>query len=245
MIAAALEHLRRLVNARRYGVRFVRRATFRLPATVRLGGQTLRIAAPQEQAARCDFVTCFLSDEYGLGSVKFPVRTIADIGANVGFFAMVARAHFPAARIQCYEPNPRVHPYLRQNTAALRVEVFPEAVGARDGWARVHDPGESNAASTSPAESAGEGVRQVSLGTVVERLGGQVDLAKIDCEGAEWELFTEPAPWARIRHVRMEYHLVGGHTYGDVSAALHGLGFRIGHHRAEGNMGTVFATRPK
>jgi FkbM family methyltransferase len=232
--------VRRLWNARRYGVRFRRRATFQLPETIRLRGQTRPLAAPQEQAARCDFVTCLLSDEYGLAGIRFPVRTIADLGANVGFFALAARAHFPGARLHCYEPNPRVHPYLEQNTAGLKVEVFREAVGAREGWVRVEDRGESNAATTAPAS---DGVAQVALGTVVARLGGEVDLAKIDCEGAEWDLFTEPAPWRHIRHVRMEYHLREGRTYAEVAAALERLGFRLEHHRPEGRMGTVFASR--
>jgi hypothetical protein len=87
----------------------------------------------------------------------------------------------------------------------------------------------------------GNGVPQVALGEVVERLGGRVDLVKMDCEGAEWEMFTDPAPWKRIGELRMEYHLRGGRAFADVRAALGGLGFEIYHHRPEDAMGTVFA----
>lgn len=241
MKRSPFEHLRRLVNARRLGVSFGRRSTFRMPAKIRLGGREVAITAPEEQGARCDFVTCFLSDEYALGKIRFPVATIADIGANVGFFSMAASARFPAAKIHAYEPNPRVHPFLRANLGAVNVPMYPEAVGARAGWVQIHDTAESNAASTVPVSGEGNGVPQVALGEVIARLGGRVDLVKMDCEGAEWEMFTEPAPWQQIGEVRMEYHLSGGRTFADVRAALSGLGFEIHHHRPEDGMGTVFA----
>ena len=47
----------------------------------------------------------------------------------------------------------------------------------------------------------------VSLRTAVERLGGAVDLLKLDCEGAEWEMFDDLEPFKAVRMVRMEYHL--------------------------------------
>ena len=83
---------------------------------------------------------------------------------------------------------------------------------------------------------------QVSLQTAVERLGGRVDLAKIDCEGAEWEMLENPEPWQSIRELRMEYHLLDQYDYAEIVHRLKTLGFRIFKHFPEGEWGTIWAT---
>jgi FkbM family methyltransferase len=54
-----------------------------------------------------------------------------------------------------------------------------------------------------------------SLASAVEALGG-ADLLKLDCEGAEWDLFETVDVWRRIAAITMEYHLWGeGGGYGE------------------------------
>jgi FkbM family methyltransferase len=245
MIKQILPHLRRLSKARRFGVPFVRRALFRLPTAVRLRGQSVRIASPTEHGATNDFLACFIDDEYGLGKIDFQVQTIADIGANIGFFSMAARSYFPTATIHAYEPNPRVLPYSSKNAASAQFTLFAEAVGATPGFVSIEDLGDSNQARTISAADSGSRVPQVSLSTVVERLGGRVDLAKIDCEGAEWELFIDSAAWAGIKHIRMEYHLWGKHTFTEVQQSLHRIGFEIDRHKPSGEWGTIWGHNVK
>lgn len=85
-------------------------------------------------------------------------------------------------------------------------------------------------------------MRQVPLAEVVERLGGRIDLAKIDCEGAEWEMFQAAEPWRRIADVRMEYHLWGPPCFrGEVEQIFSELGFDIYFHNSAGEWGTVWA----
>ena len=235
------QHLRRLSKARRFGVPFLRHASFKVPAAVRLEDQFVSISSPNERGAATDFIACFLDDEYGLGRIEAPVRTIADIGANIGFFSMAARAYFPGATIHAYEPNPRVLPYCSTNAAGAQFSVFSEAVGSTAGFVSIEDSGDSNQARTISSVGPGARVPQVSLSRVVERLGGRVDLVKIDCEGAEWELFAGSDAWADIGHLRMEYHLWGKHTYAEVQQACRRLGFEIHRHRPFGEWGTVWA----
>lgn len=199
------------------------------------------LAAPGEQGAVSDCFTCFIEDEYGLGEVAPEVRTILDIGANLGFFSMAARSYFPAARIHAYEPNPRALAFATRNAATADFTLFGEAVGATAGSVSIEDTGDSNQARTIAASGNGAQVAKVALSTAVERLGGHVDLAKIDCEGAEWELFTVPRAWEGIRCLRMEYHLWGQHSFGDVESALHNLGFQITRHTPSGEWGLVWA----
>ncbi len=60
-------------------------------------------------------------------------------------------------------------------------------------------------------------------------MGGSVDLLKLDCEGAEWEIFKSAECWKSIRNVRMEYHLFHGETVEQVVESLSNLGFRVIH----------------
>jgi FkbM family methyltransferase len=237
-------HFRRIFKGRRFGVRFVRRASFTLPTTVRLCGKSVPVFSPAEEGARNDFLTCFIEDEYGLGEIRFPVQTIADIGANIGFFSMAARSYFPTATVHAYEPNPRVLPYASKNAISAQFTLFAEAVGAKAGFVSIEDSGDSNQARTISPESESR-IKQVPLSSVVQRLGGRIDLAKIDCEGAEWELFTDSAAWPHIRHIRMEYHLWGKRAYSDVEQCLSSIGFRIHFHKPSGDWGTIWARNLK
>lgn len=233
-------HLRRLHNAKRFGVKFFRRSSFSMPKQIRLPNGFVDLNCPNEIGARIDFVMCLLDDGYGLAGIQDPPATILDIGANIGFFAMAARSFFPSAIINCYEPNPRILPYLHKNALAAEAEVFSEAVGAAQGTVFLEERGDSNQARTAGATS-GLPVPQVGLATVVERLNGKIDLAKIDCEGAEWEMFEDYKPWKFIHHLRLEYHLIGGRRFTDVQTRLSSLGFEILQHHPSGGWGTVWA----
>lgn len=245
MIRKFIYHVQRLTRARRFGVPFVRRGSFRIPEYVRLNGQTVPVASPLEQGAKNDFLTCFIDDEYGLAKIKFPVRTIADLGANIGFFSMAARSYFPTSTIHAYEPNPRVLSYSSKNAAVAQFTLFAEAIGPSTGVVSIEDSGDLNQARTVAARNSSVKIPQVPLSVVVERLGGRVDLVKIDCEGAEWELFPDTAAWRSIRHMRLEYHLWNKHTFAEVDQALQRIGFEIHHHRSSGEWGTVWARNVK
>lgn len=240
MIHQILRRLQHVQNGRRFGVPFLRHSRFQLPSEIKLGHGKVELRYPGEIGVWNDFLVCFIHDEYGLRKLPRSVRTIVDIGANVGFFSLAARSYFQAATIHAYEPNNRTLAYLRQNAAAGRFEVFGEAVGASEGWVTIEDAGDPNQARTSASADA-QGVRQVPLATIVERVGGYIDFAKIDCEGAEWDLFRDIASWERISEVRMEYHLVDGHTYADVKQSLRGLGFDVYLHHPAESWGMVWA----
>src|SRR6185437_1986096 len=138
--------------------------------------------------------------------------------ANVGFFSIAARGYYPSAVIHAYEPNPRVLPFLNANVSELGIGVFPEAVGASDGFASIEDDGPSNQART---HSGGDGgIAMVGFERAIQRIGGQVDLLKLDCEGAEWDLFQTANCWPNIRNLRMEYHLFHNETFTQVHEAL-------------------------
>ncbi len=214
-------------NGLRFRVLFILPRWFKMPARVYVAKRYISLRFLDEEGIDSDFISCFLRNSYGLGHKLRDVRTILDIGANTGFFSLAAREYYPGATIHAYEPNPRILPYLRANTSGLDIHIYPEAVGNLSGYVTMIDPGASDQARTSFSGNSGGDIAQVSLEKAIERIGGSVDLLKLDCEGAEWEIFKLTNCWGSIRAIRLEYHLFNGETLEQVKEALIAKGFRV------------------
>ena len=170
------------------GFFFVRFRSYKMPQKVKVGGRTISLHYPPEFGATSDFLGCCVLNVYGLSQRLSDLKSILDIGANVGFFCIAARSRYPGATIHAYEPNPRTLPFLYSNVEQLGISIYPEAVGADSGHVSIIDNGDCNGART--VQNGDGAIAQVSLERAIQRLGGTVDLLKLDCEGAEWEMFA-------------------------------------------------------
>lgn len=227
MIERVATLVRRWWIARRFGVAFHGMSNSRLPVAIRFGAEPRPVRIPDDPMFVADFVNVVLDDEYGLRRLAPPPRTIVDIGSNIGLFSAYARGLFPEATIHAYEPSPETAELNRFNAGDPRTTLFVEGVAASAGRARMVELGASNLART---ESADDGAIQLTpFGEVIARLGGPVDLLKIDCEGAEWDFMTDPAQFAQVGAIRMEYHLVDGRTLDDLHAMARAIGFKVVH----------------
>jgi FkbM family methyltransferase len=235
---------RNSVNGFRFGVLYLRGSSFKVPPRIRVAKEKVPLHYLDEAGVSSDFIECFIYNVYGLGNELRQVRTIIDIGANVGFFSLAARDYYPEAIIHAYEPNPRIQGLLRANTERLNIETYPEAVGGVAGRVALNDESVSNMARTCPSEDGEGSITQISLDFAIKRIGGEVDLLKMDCEGAEWEMFKFARCWGFIKNVRMEYHLYNGESVEQVSASLSDLGFRIVRLEPQrNNMGIIWGQR--
>jgi FkbM family methyltransferase len=173
---------------------------------VRIANKIVQITLPEEERRSQTFelANMVYFDCYRLSRLERPVSTVLDIGANLGFFALAARRRFPGAKIHSYEPNEDLKPYLEAHCSAAGADYFLAAVGASSGRVSLDKRG-STLHSVS-RECQDGSTAQVAFSDAVARLG-TVDLAKLDCEGAEWDIFSDPGPWANVRHLAMEYHL--------------------------------------
>jgi FkbM family methyltransferase len=155
-------------------------------------------------------VVVMVRDDYG---PIVPGSVVLDIGANVGVFAMKA-AREGAASVYCIEPNPTTLAALRATVDSLPrssgVTIDDRAIWTRDGETLFMPAASSPAASASVASHGPSqiAVRTVALSTVFAALPEQVDVVKMDCEGAEYPVIlnSEPEIWNRVRELRMEYH---------------------------------------
>jgi FkbM family methyltransferase len=230
---------KRAFTASLMGVSFNGTRRFRLPRSYYLNGINLSIYAPLEVGLSNDFINLLLDDEYGLKTLKFYPQSIVDIGGNIGLFSQMAGALFPKARIHAYEPNPRIHGYLAKNLSQVGAEFFPEAVGAVGGTGQSMDAGDSR---TGVFEKGGN-IPIISFSKVLHRIGGRIDLLKMDCEGGEWDIFQDAEPFQRVAEIRMEYHLVGGKTLSDLKDAAEHIGFEISKLEKNSGFGIAWMTR--
>jgi FkbM family methyltransferase len=153
----------------------------------------------------------FVRREYG--RMQDDYRTIVDIGANMGAFVVYAAQACPNAKIYCFEPEQRNFEILKRNIAVnslgMRVSAFQLAVASSNGDRAM-------AIGSSPMNSlvANEAWQSlmVHCTTLLEILKQQeletIDLLKMNCEGAEYEILAgcTRTELERIPRIRLEYH---------------------------------------
>lgn len=135
------------------------------------------------------------------------VRTIVDLGANIGLFGAFAAGRWPLAEISGFEPDPGNVAAHEQTIAANdlghRWNVVPAAAGACEGQARFLI---GRAALSRIAEAGEPDAITVPMLDVLPVLAG-ADLVKIDIEGGEWAILDDPRfRQSPPRAVVLEYH---------------------------------------
>lgn len=238
--------LRRQRNAKRIGVNFRRAKDFSVPPSIALDGRKIALDVPSEVGQNTAFVEIFLDDCYHLRQLAklADIASILDVGANVGLFSLAARAAFPQCRIHAYEPNMALTSHLASQARQARFDFFQEAVGREAGMASLLvDPHQSVLTSTR-TDCAGT-IPQVAFKTALNRLGDRIDLVKLDCEGAEWEILEDKASWQRVRFISMEYHLGPNDKHERIARVLHAIGYQVHYHCPDpaSDFGLVFAER--
>jgi FkbM family methyltransferase len=129
-------------------------------------------------------------------------QTFYDLGANIGFFSlMAARLVGPAGRVICFEADPEIAARLRENLAYNKFEQA--AVEQKAVWSRA---GVIRFARVEPAASPDRGLghvqaaENVDSNTTIEVVAVSLDqyseshplpdFVKCDVEGAEVEVFA-------------------------------------------------------
>jgi FkbM family methyltransferase len=166
---------------------------------------------------------------YGFESAnKSPV--IVDIGANIGVSVNYFLDRYPGARIYAYEADPAIFSCLKHNLAdrADRVELFNQAVWHENTSLRFAQEGADGGRLS---DTGGIDVQAVDVRDVLA--GKQIDLLKIDIEGAEEAVLPACAgSLDNVERVFLEYHSKPGkqQRFGELAALLNDAGFRLHVH---------------
>jgi len=218
-------NIRRLLKSSKMGFLWPGTKRFVAPSEFRWRGHSFSLRIPPEESLNWVFRDVILDDEYGFERLPMSPETVLDVGANVGMSSLWAGVNFPSAVIHSYEPNLALREYLLDNIGQIGAELYTEGVSGQDGFGSFTQKGESMLGQCKEAELGNTPV--VSLQTAIERMGGSVDLLKLDCEGAEWSILTHPESFAKVRCVRREYHLIEPeHSIDRLEEAFTKMGFR-------------------
>jgi FkbM family methyltransferase len=181
-------------------------------------------------------------------------RTMVDVGANVGSFALYAAQSSPEARILCYEPEERNFSLLRQNLRINglegRVAAFQCAVGSSCGRRKLAvGISQLNAFDYLRDGPSHQLVGCTTLRDIrTEHRLDSLDLLKMNCEGAEYEILVacSPADYDGILNIRVEYHNLDAANRNGPSLRrfLEARGYRIERFtRRRADSGFIWATR--
>ncbi len=164
------------------------------------------------------------------------MRLIVDIGANVGFTVAYWATRFPEAEIEAIEPLPAHVASLRRtvklNGCEGRTTIHAAAAGLSAAVCEMVNLGDCSTV-------AGEGYAQAAT---AERIkvpvvdifalikARHIDLLKIDCEGAEYEILMDPR-FGRVDagNMILEWHATDRHPEADrdIAARLRELKWSV------------------
>jgi FkbM family methyltransferase len=152
-------------------------------------------------------MTLLFKEDFQIEPINWQVRTVLDLGANIGIEALRFAVFYPEAKIIAVEADEDNYCVLRKNTTGLElVNALHSAAWGTKARFRVKKHTSSNLASVVSANPDGD-VPGVTIPELIEQLGvRELDVLKIDIEGAEDSLFGPTiAEWiGRVRVIVWE-----------------------------------------
>lgn len=150
---------------------------------------------------------CVYGDGYHLQRLKaigFDPKTIVDVGANIGAFSAFAHKLWPTADILCIEPHPSSYELLTINCPFA--QCVEGAIGHSELFCKGDLYGGTSGWFDKPIDAEVLHVRRLFLDDWTLRMT-QVDLLKLDCEGAEYGLLgTSKRTTSITKAIIGEYH---------------------------------------
>jgi FkbM family methyltransferase len=141
------------------------------------------------------------------------VKTILDIGANIGAATVWLATTYPKARVYALEPGSKQFALLQQNAASLNnVELFPFGLFATAKTVPLYsgrnDSVESSVFATGRTSDECETIELRAARDFLTQQGvEQIDILKLDTEGCEVHILRSMQEYlSTIKLIYVEYH---------------------------------------
>jgi len=180
------------------------------------------------------------SDYLNNGATLKDGDTVIDIGANIGCFTVMAASIVGnSGRVIAIEPNPETYQQLCRNIELnnlSNVTPLNLAIGANNQPIELYISDNSLYSSfyakVDKHQIIGKkiAVNSETLESLMEQLKIQeVQLLKLDCEGAEYQILDSISPSlaSRIKQVSMEVHEISEREPQEIQDKLSNLGFQV------------------
>lgn len=237
---------------------FVAPSRLGLPGVERLRSRVLVVTLRSGWSIRCRIDEVFtIVEVFGLreyGDAHFTPSSsravIVDVGANIGVATVWLARRFPEAEVLAIEPSKdalgRLRDNVERNRLGGRVKAIYGGVGARDGRAALLAGATSSLNRLGPetGRDREEVVPVFSLRSVVAAAGGFVDLLKVDCEGAEYDLFSGDLPISPsvVGVIVGEFHRAGTPEHQRLMQRFGANGYSVRITLRSGGCGTFVCT---
>ncbi|MFL2833261.1 MAG: FkbM family methyltransferase [Coraliomargaritaceae bacterium] len=183
----------------------------------------------------------FYGNEYALRAED---SVVVDCGANIGAFSLLCAACLPNAKIIAIEAFPSTYARLvggiAENGAEAQVDAINGAIVGIAGSVFMDDAPDVASHSRKIGGTTGVAVEGYTLNRILdERNLNEVDLLKVDIEGAEYSLFKETpkSVLRRFKRIGLEYH--GNGDTKELFNCIESAGFFVGRYPKKGNSGVV------
>jgi FkbM family methyltransferase len=163
----------------------------------------------------------FLNDEYQLEELDLTDKVVLDIGANIGDTA-IKFINNGAKKVYALEPMLRPYNYLKMNvknnnlidkivtfnygigntTGVLKIPIRKNASGGNSIYYRKEN-------SLKKVYDIYEEVKVINIDNLSSIITDKIDILKIDCEGCEYNIFSD---YETIRKINPELILVEYHS---------------------------------
>ena len=157
----------------------------------------------------------FGEQEYKFKINNFDPRLILDCGANVGYSTAYFANKYPQAQIIAVEPEPLNFKMLTFNTHFFdNVTCINSAIWYNEGYIKILPDMPGNTLAFMTEDTTADDPEALKTTTITKLLGGsesnEIDLLKLDIEGAEREVFDDaanPDEWLpKVKVMVIELH---------------------------------------
>tara|TARA_B110000003_G_scaffold53562_1_gene53391 strand:- start:731 stop:1543 length:813 start_codon:yes stop_codon:yes gene_type:complete len=171
----------------------------------------------------------FVDNNYRFSS-KSNEPVIYDCGANIGLSCLYFKKLYPKARITAFEADKNIADILSKNLKKNNIEdvvIFDSAVWIHDSGIEFSIEGSDGGSIQGGGEKIN--VPSVRLKSFLDKSKFEIDLLKIDIEGAEYEVIKDcKQSLNNVRNIVLEYHSWNSspQKLSEILAILEGNNFR-------------------
>ena len=154
------------------------------------------------------------ADEVYDVKVNTTVKSVLDLGANIGLAVAYFKMKFPFANIECYEPDENSVTLLQKNVKENRwenVKCYRQAVSDQDGFLYASPAEEMASVNSQFILNSSDEKNKVRSKDIAVILQHDFDVIKMDIEGAEWSVFKriiEKKLIIQTGHWFVEFHAI-------------------------------------
>jgi FkbM family methyltransferase len=169
--------------------------------TIRDGNSDIRV-----------FKQIFIDEVYNFFPDQFEPKIIIDAGANVGFSPIWFKRMFPKSKVLAIEPEKENFKVLSKNISGIQgITALENALWFEQTSLTISNPSsDSWGFRLNTADSCNENrIETITIQNLITKYSiDQIDLLKIDIEGAEYELFKyESDTWLPyVKMIMIEVH---------------------------------------